>query len=324
MSYKSNQEKMIVDSNGIVESVAAGTASTLITDLGSNNFRVNFSSRIIKELTSADFELVGCTISSIVNNNQDALVTFSLTATAASYSVKVISDVLSEFSESNTVSLTDIATVSLNNGVAQEVDRVRFTATFNYPVTQTLTSSMVSASSGTVTNFSKAVDNLSVTFDVTTTASSFTVKTLAVSGATKESNLVSKSATNYWYSQSFDANNNNGASSLTFTFKTIGLSVNMVKSGAQSGFLSDYNDDFIKFNGLDYFWQNYDNATTFFNDNQIITFGNGAEGPFLRNGLNPPAGINTVQTNQNHFDVRNLNSSSYTGQYLVKLRTLGY
>ena len=316
MSYKSNQEKMVIDSSGIVESVASTTASTLITDLGSNNFRVNFSSRIIKQLTSADFELVGCTIGSIVNNNQDALVTFSLTATAASYSVKVISDSLNEFSESNTVSLTDIATVSLNSGVAQEVDRVRFTATFNYPVTQTLTSSMVSVSSGTVTNFSKAVDNLSVTFDVTTTASSFTVKTLAVSGATKESNLVSKSATNYWYSQSFNANMYNGASSLTFSFKTIGNPLEYSKVGALSNvYLVDSNSD-PKLNSI---YQNLlrDNVSTNWADNQYVAV--------VRTPSNQtiPAGTYTFLTTQDEFQVYQ-NNSPYYGNFTVRLRTLGY
>lgn len=316
MSYKSNQEKMIVDSNGIVESVAAGTASTLITDLGSNNFRVNFSSRIIKELTSADFELVGCTISSIVNNNQDALVTFSLTATAASYSVKVISDVLSEFSESNTVSLTDIATVSLNSGVAQEVDRVRFTATFNYPVTQTLTSSMVSVSSGTVTNFSKAVDNLSVTFDVTTTASSFTVKTLAVSGATKESNLVSKSATNYWYSQSFDASLFNGASPLTFSFKTIGNPLEYSKVGALSNAnLVDSNSN-PQLNSV-FYPVVRDNVSNNWADNQYVAL--------VRTPSNQtvPAGTYTFLTTQDEFEVKQ-SGVPYYGNFIVRLRTLGY
>jgi hypothetical protein len=322
MSYKSNQEKMVIDSSGIVESVASATASTLITDLGSNNFRVNFSSRIIKQLTSADFQLVGCTIGSIVNNNQNALVTFSLTPTAASYSVKVISDVLSEFSESNTVSLTDIAIVSLNSGVAQEVDRVRFTATFNYPVTQTLTSSMVSASSGTVTNFSKAVDNLSVTFDVTTTASSFTVKTLAVSGATKESNLVSKSATNYWYSQSFDTAADNTPVNISFTFKTIGLAVDLVKSGTQNGYIMDV-DTYPSFNGVGLYYPNnfVPSATVgIYNDNEKMG------GPLLlvTNSQTPPAGTYLVTTSQTIYEIDFPAGTNFTGQFLGKLRTLGY
>lgn len=326
MSYVSNSQKLSINSSGIISAsnVPQTSASSLITDLGSNNFRVNFSRRIIKQLSSSDFTLVGCTISSIVNDNQSALVTFSLTPTAQNYSVTLIADSLGEFSASNTVALSDAATVTLNSGTALAVDTVRFTATFNYPITQTLTSSIVSVSTGAVSNFSKAVDNLSVTFDVTTASSSFTAQINAVSGVIKQSNLVTKNATNYWYSSAFNvnANTSGGAPGGSVVLRTIGLTCDLVIGANYNGIQIYNSDENFTVNGVYFGVGNYNSSTA----NWVVNVTKLTTGVFSSTFpaiTNPPAGNNTFAYGANSYSF-GASGGVYTSSVLAKIRTLGY